>query len=51
MKEKGKIYYDAPTATVVDIAVGRIVCSSNVEGKNTINDWENGGTVNDEIVM
>lgn len=51
MKEKGKTYYVVPMATVVDIAIGRIVCSSNVEGKNTINDWENGGTLNDEIVM
>ena len=51
MKEEGKSYYEAPAITVVEVKIEGVVCQSPVNGRNSINNWRNGGTTNDDIYM
>ena len=51
MKEEGKSYYDAPAITVVEVKIKGVVCQSPVNGGNSIDNWGNGGTTNDDIYM
>ena len=49
MKVEGMIYYETPAATVVEVKTEGVVCQSPVKGGNSINDWENGGTIHEDI--
>lgn len=49
MKEAGKICYEAPAITVVEVKTEGVVCQSPVKGGNSIDDWGNGGTTNEDI--
>ena len=51
MKEDGKSYYEAPAITVVEVKIEGVVCHSPVNGGNSIDNWGNGGTTNDDIYM
>lgn len=51
MKEEGKISYETPATTVVDVKIEGVVCQSPVNGGNSIDNWGNGGTTNDDIYM
>ena len=51
MKEEGKSYYEAPAITVVEVKIEGVVCHSPVNGGNSIDNWGNGGTTNDDIYM
>lgn len=51
MKEEGKSYYEAPAITVVEVIIEGVVCQSPVNGGNSIDNWGNGGTTNDDIYM
>ena len=47
--EKKKLCYDAPSTMIVEVKHGGIICASEVNGGNSINNWGDGGTTNDEI--
>ena len=49
MKVEGMIYYETPAATVVEVKTEGVVCQSPVKGGNSINDWGNGGTTQEDI--
>lgn len=51
MQEEGKTNYEAPTITVVEVIIEGVVCNSPVNGGNSIDNWGNGGTTNDDIYM
>ena len=51
MKEEGKTYYEALTATAVYIRQEGVICASPVRNGNSINNWRNGDTTHDEIYM
>ena len=46
-----KLIYKAPTSSVFEVKIEGVVCQSPLNGGNSINDWGNGGTTNDEIYM
>ena len=48
MKEKNK-FYATPSTAVVELKSKGILCASEVKGGNSIKDWGDGGTTNDEI--
>ena len=51
MKEEGKTFYEAPATTVVEVEIEGVVCESPVNGGNSIDNWQDGGTTNDNIYM
>jgi hypothetical protein len=46
-----KQFYEAPVTKIIQVRHGGIICLSNVKGGNSINNWGNGGTTNDEVYM
>ena len=46
-----KLIYEAPTSSVFEVKVEDVVCQSPLQNGNSINDWVDGGTTNDEIFM
>ena len=51
METKHKDLYEAPATTVVEVKIEGVVCQSPVNGGNSINNWGDGGTTNDDIYM
>lgn len=51
MKEEGKILYEAPVVTVVEVKTEAFVCQSPLQNNNSINDWIDGGTIDDTIYI
>ena len=51
MKEEGKILYEAPVVTVVEVKTEAFVCQSPLQNGNSIDGWGNGGTIDDTIYM
>ncbi|MBO7417023.1 MAG: hypothetical protein J6U22_10670 [Bacteroidaceae bacterium] len=49
MKNKHKLQYHSPLTEVFEIKYEGIICASNVKSRNSINDWGNGGTTNDQL--
>ena len=45
----GKQMYEAPAIRVVVVAQEGIICDSEVNGRNSIDGWENGGDIDDEV--
>ena len=46
-----KVLYEAPSAMIIEVRHGGIICTSDVKGSNTIKGWEDGGTTNEEVFM
>ena len=46
-----KLIYEAPTTSVFEVKVEGVICQSPLQGGNSINDWGNGGTIDDGIFM
>lgn len=51
MDKKEKQCYEAPSTMVIEVRHEGIICASDVKGGNSINDWGNGGTTNDDVYM
>lgn len=51
METKHKELYDAPTIAVEELDIEGVICASDVKGGNSINDWGNGGSTNDDLYM
>ena len=54
MKEQDKqdkFFYEAPVVTVFEVRQEGIICSSQVNGTNSVDNWGNGGTTNDDTYM
>ena len=49
MKEKE--LYSAPVTVDIKMNGEGVICASDVLGGNSINDWGNGGTTNDDVYM
>ena len=47
MKEKQK--YCSPHTRALELKSEGVICASEVKGGNSINNWGDGGTTNDEI--
>ena len=47
-KEKNQCY-ETPSTVIVEVRHEGIICASEVNGGNSINNWGDGGTTNDEI--
>ena len=47
MKEKQK--YCSPQTLALELKSKGILCASEIKGGNSIKDWGDGGTTNDEI--
>ena len=48
---KKKHFYEAPSTMVFEVKQEGVICASDVKSGNSINDWGNGGTTNDEVYM
>ena len=46
-----KQLYEVPVTKMIKVGHGGIICLSEVKGGNSINNWGNGGTTNDELYM
>ena len=51
MKEEGKILYEAPSTTILEVRQEGVICNSPLQGGNSIDGWGDGGTINDDIYM
>lgn len=51
METKEKVLYEAPSMTVFEVKQEGVICASDVKGGNSINNWGDGGTSNDEVYM
>ena len=51
METKRKELYDAPSTMVFGVKQEGVICASEVKSGNSINNWENGDTTNEEIYM
>jgi len=51
MKKEGKNKYETPAITVIEVKIEGIVCQSRVNAGNSINNWEDGDTSNEELYM
>ena len=49
MYKKKNQCYETPWAVTVEVRHEGIICASEVNGGNSIKDWGDGGTTNDEI--
>ena len=47
MKEKQK--YCSPQTLALELKSEGVICASEIKGGNSINNWGDGGTTNDEI--
>ena len=43
--------YETPSTMIVEVRYEGIVCASEVNGGNSINDWGDGGTTNDDLYL
>ena len=51
MNTKLKYPYEAPSTMVLEVKQEGVICVSDVKGGNSINNWGDGGTTNDEVYM
>ena len=51
MGTRHKELYEAPSAQVFEVRQEGVLCASDVKGGNSINEWGNGGTTNDDVYM
>ena len=51
METKHNEFYEMPSAKVFEVKQEGVICASDVKSGNSINDWGNGGTTNDEVYM
>ena len=43
--------YEAPSTMVIEVRHEGIICASELNASSSINNWDNGGTTNDEVYM
>lgn len=43
--------YEAPSTMIVEVRHEGIVCASEINGGNSIDNWGNGGTTDDDIYL
>ena len=49
MKTSQKQFYECPYATVYEVRQEGVICASGqVQGRNSINNWQDGGTTTKE---
>ena len=51
MGTRHKALYEAPSTQVFEVRQKGVLCASYVKGGNSINEWGNGGTTNDDVYM
>ena len=51
MERTEKQLYEAPSTVVFEVKQQGVICASEVKGGNSISDWGNGGTINDQVYM
>ena len=51
MGTRHKALYEAPSTQVFEVRQKGVLCASDVKGRNSINEWGNGGTTNDDVYM
>ena len=52
MEQKNpKWLYHSPEVAIIELKQEGVICASDVLGGNSINDWGNGGTTNDDVYM
>ena len=49
--DKSKQHYETPSTDVIEAGYESPICGSEVKGSSSINDWGNGGTMDDELYM
>ncbi len=50
-KELEKQLYETPWADVIEIKQESLICASKVKSGSSVNDWLDGGTTQDELVI
>lgn len=48
-QKETKWLYRSPIVAIVDLNQEGVICASDVVGENSINNWGDGGTTNDEL--
>lgn len=43
--------YETPSTIVIEVMHEGLICNSDVRGGNSINNWYDGGTTDDELFM
>lgn len=51
MKTSQKRFYECPLATVYELRQEGVICASDVKSGNSINNWGDGGTIEDQLFM
>ena len=51
MEETTRLLYEAPVAKTLELDIEGLICASDVKGGNSINDWGNGGSTNDDLYI
>lgn len=51
MYKKKKQCYEAPLTMAFEVKHEGIVCASEINGGNSINNWDDGGTTDDDLYM
>lgn len=46
-----KEQYTPPRCEELELDIEGVVCASDVKGGNSINDWGNGGSTNDDLYI
>ena len=49
--DKKKQCYEAPLTMVFEVKHEGIICASEINGGNSINNWDDGDTTNDDVYM
>ena len=48
---KEKTMYCSPQTLVLELKNEGVICASEINGGNSINNWNDGGTTNDELFL
>ena len=51
MKETTRLLYETPVTKTLELDIEGVICASDVKGGNSINDWGNGGSTNDDLYI
>lgn len=51
MYKKKKQCYEVPLTMAFEVKHEGIICASEINGGNSINNWDDGGTTDDDLYM
>ena len=51
MEDKTRLQYETPVTKTLELDIEGVICASDVKGGNSINDWGNGGSTNDDLYI